>query len=91
LALEKIVEKKTVGSKGEIIPSKRLREKLELRPGALIEIRLEGRSLIVKPILDPLEELDGVLETGLSHRELKRIAELQVAKEAATKIAQQEG
>lgn len=85
--MEKIVERKTVGSKGEIIPSKRLREKLELKPGGLIEIKLEGQSLIVKPILDPLQELDGVLETGLSHRELKRIAELQVAKEAADKIA----
>ncbi|MEM3381223.1 MAG: AbrB/MazE/SpoVT family DNA-binding domain-containing protein [Candidatus Bathyarchaeia archaeon] len=77
------MERKNVGSKGEIIPPKRLREKIGLRPGSPIEIRLEGRSLIVKPILDPLEELDGILETELSNRELKRIAELQVLKEAA--------
>jgi len=89
--LEKIVERKNVGSKGEIIPSKRLRERLELKPGALIEIKLEGRSLVVKPILDPLQELDGVLETELSPRELKRMAELQVTKEAAAKIGRREG
>lgn len=88
--LEKMAERKKVGSKGEIIPSKRLRQKLELKPGALVEIRVEGQSLIVKPVMDPLEELDGVLETDLPIKELKRMAELQVTKEAAVKIALRE-
>ncbi len=80
--MEKTVERKTVGSKGEILPSKKLRDTLELKPGALVELEVEGQSLIVKPISDPLEELDGVLETELSVKELKKIAEFQVAKEA---------
>ena len=88
--MEKIIERKILGSKGEIIPSKRLRERLELKPGAPIEIEVKGQALVVKPISDPLEELDGVLETGLSAKELKRMAELQVMKEATIKVTRRE-
>lgn len=69
---------------------KRLRERLELKPGAPIEIEVKGQALVVKPISDPLEELDGVLETGLSAKELKRMAELQVMKEATIKVTRRE-
>jgi len=85
--LEKIVERKIVGSKGEILPSKKLREVLRLKPGSLVEIKLEDRSLVVEPVMDPLEELDGVLEIDVAIRELKRMAEVQVMKETVAKIS----
>jgi len=84
--LEKIIERKIVGSKGEILPSKKLREVLRLKPGSLVEIKLEDRSLVVEPVMDPLEELDGILETDVSIKELKRMAEGQVVKDAVAKI-----
>lgn len=86
--MEKIVERKTVGSKGEILPSKRLRKVLQLRPGSLVEIKVEDRSLVVEPIPDPLEELDGILETDVSIKKLKRMAEVQVTKETVAKTSQ---
>jgi len=89
--LEKIVERKIVGSKGEILPSKKLREVLQLRPGSLVEIKLEDRSLVVEPVKDPLEELDGVLEMDVSIKELKRMAEAQMMKEAVAKTSQRRG
>lgn len=89
--LEKIVERKIVGSKGEILPSKKLREVLQLRPGSLVEIKLEDRSLVVEPVKDPLEELDGVLEMDASIKELKRMAEAQMMKEAVAKTSQRRG
>ena len=81
-----LVERKKMGSKGEILPSKKLREKVGLKPGTLIEIRAEKEALIVKPVPDPLEELNGILDTDLSIKELKGIAEQQIVKEAARKI-----
>jgi AbrB family looped-hinge helix DNA binding protein len=81
-----LVERKHVGSKGEILPSKRLREKVGLKAGDPIEIRAEGDSLIIKPAPDPLEELDGVLDIDLAIKDLKKIAERQIVKEAAEKI-----
>jgi len=89
--LERIVERKIVGSKGEILPSKKLREVLQLRPGSLVEIKLEDRSLVVEPVKDPLEELDGVLEMDASIKELKRMAEAQMMKEAVAKTSQRRG
>jgi len=85
------VERKIVGSKGEILPSKKLREVLQLRPGSLVEIKLEDRSLVVEPVKDPLEELDGVLEMDVSIKELKRMAEAQMMKEAVAKTSQRRG
>jgi len=81
-----LIERKRMGSKGEILPSKKLREKVGLKPGAPIEIRAEGAALIVRPAPDPLEELNGILDTDLPIKELKRIAEQQITKEAARKI-----
>lgn len=81
-----LIERKNVGSKGEILPSKRLRERVGLEAGAPIEIKAEGGTLVVKPIPDPLQELSGILDTDLTSKELKKIAELQVVKEAAEKV-----
>jgi AbrB family looped-hinge helix DNA binding protein len=38
-----------VGSKGEIFPSKEIREKLGLRPGTKVDLQVEDSRLIVKP------------------------------------------
>ncbi|MBE0513041.1 AbrB/MazE/SpoVT family DNA-binding domain-containing protein [Candidatus Bathyarchaeota archaeon] len=81
-----LVERKNVGSKGEILPSKRLREKVGLKAGDPIEIKAKGGTLIVKPAPDPLQELNGILDIDLTIKDLKKIAERQVVKEAAEKI-----
>lgn len=75
-----------MGSKGEILPSKRLREKVGLKAGAPIEIKAERDILVVKPAPDPLQELNGILDTDLTIKDLKKITERQVVKEAAEKI-----
>jgi AbrB family looped-hinge helix DNA binding protein len=81
-----LVERKNVGSKGEILPSKKLREKVGLKAGDPIEIEAKGDALIVKPAPDPLQELNGILDIDLTIKDLKKIAERQVVKEAAEKI-----
>lgn len=81
-----LVERKKVGSKGEILPSKKLREKVGLKAGDPIEIKAEGDTLIVKPAPDPLQELNGILDIDLTIKDLKKIAERQIVKEAAEKI-----
>ncbi|MFQ5950988.1 MAG: AbrB/MazE/SpoVT family DNA-binding domain-containing protein [Candidatus Geothermarchaeales archaeon] len=77
-----LVERKRVGSKGEILPSKNLREKLGLEAGRQIEIKAEGDTLIVKATPDPIKELDGILDTDLTPKELKKLAERQILKGA---------
>ncbi len=81
-----LVERKNVGSKGEVLPSKRLRERVGLKPGDPIEIRAEGGAIIVRPAPDPLEGLNGVLDTTLTIGELKRLAEGRMVEEAVEKI-----
>jgi bifunctional DNA-binding transcriptional regulator/antitoxin component of YhaV-PrlF toxin-antitoxin module len=83
-----LVERKNVGSKGEILPSKRLREKVGLKAGDPIEIKVKGDTLIVRAAPDPLKELNGILDIDLTIKDLKKIAERQVVKEACKKIVQ---
>ena len=80
-----LVERKNVGSKGEILPSKKLREKVGLKAGDPIEIKAKGDTIIVKPAPDPLQELNGILDTDLTIKDLEKIAERQIVKEAAEK------
>ena len=44
------IAEKQVGSKGEIFPPKEIREKLGLRPGVKINLKVEDSKLIVRPI-----------------------------------------
>ena len=44
------MQKGKVGSKGEIFPPKEIREKLGLRPGTVIDIKVEDDRLIVRPV-----------------------------------------
>ncbi|MDG6923009.1 MAG: AbrB/MazE/SpoVT family DNA-binding domain-containing protein [Nitrososphaerota archaeon] len=44
------MQKTKVGSKGEIFPPKEIREKLGLRPGTEIDMKVEDDKLIVQPI-----------------------------------------
>ncbi len=44
------LQKTKVGSKGEIFPPKEIREKLGLRPGTEIDMKVEDDKLIVQPI-----------------------------------------
>ncbi|MCK4474737.1 AbrB/MazE/SpoVT family DNA-binding domain-containing protein [Candidatus Bathyarchaeota archaeon] len=80
-----LVERKNVGSRGEILPSKKLREKVGLKAGDPIEIKVKGDTIIVKPAPDPLQELNGILDIDLTIKDLKKIAERQIVKEAAEK------
>lgn len=72
-----LIERKNVGSKGEILPSKKLREKVGLKAGDSIEIKAKGDALIIKPAPDPLQELNGILDIDLTIKDLKKIAERQ--------------
>lgn len=45
------MQKGKIGSKGEIFPPKEIREKLGLRPGTEIDIKVEDRKLVVQPVL----------------------------------------
>jgi bifunctional DNA-binding transcriptional regulator/antitoxin component of YhaV-PrlF toxin-antitoxin module len=81
-----LVERKNVGSKGEILPSKKLREKVGLKAGDPIEIKAKGNTIIVKSAPDPIQELNGILDVDLTIKDLKKIAERQAVKEAAEKI-----
>ncbi len=44
------MQKSKIGSKGEIFPPKEIREKLGLRPGVEIDLKVEDSKLIVRPI-----------------------------------------
>ena len=44
------MQKSKIGSKGEIFPPKEIREKLGLRPGMEIDLKVEDSKLIVRPI-----------------------------------------
>lgn len=44
------MKKSKIGSKGEIFPPKEIREKLGLRPGMEIDLKVEDSKLIVRPI-----------------------------------------
>jgi AbrB family looped-hinge helix DNA binding protein len=81
-----LTERKKVGSKGEILPSKKLREKVGLKAGDPIEIKAEGNTIIINPAPDPLQELNGILDIDIAIKDLKKIAERQIVKEAAEKI-----
>jgi AbrB family looped-hinge helix DNA binding protein len=51
---------------GRVIIPKRVREKLGLKPGAVLEVQEQGGDLLLKPVLDEprLLERDGVLVFG---------------------------
>jgi bifunctional DNA-binding transcriptional regulator/antitoxin component of YhaV-PrlF toxin-antitoxin module len=44
------MQKSRVGSKGEIFPPKKIRDKLGLRPKTEITYKIEGTKLIVEPV-----------------------------------------
>ncbi len=44
------LQKTKIGSKGEIFPPKKIREKLGLLPGTEIDMKVEDDKLIVQPI-----------------------------------------
>lgn len=71
-----------IGSKGELFLPKKLREELELSPGSKVEVRVEGDSLVIKPIPSLKEVLSqpSLVEVSLEEfhefrKELSRRAE----------------
>jgi len=51
-----VISESRVGSKGELFPSKEIREKLGLRPHTKVIYRVEDGKLIIEPV-PSLEEL----------------------------------
>jgi antitoxin PrlF len=58
----------TVSEKGQVTIPKRLRERLGIRPGALLEFEERDGSLVARKVVpgDAFEELYGSLELGMS-------------------------
>ena len=50
------LQKRKVGSKGEIFPPKDIREKLGLRPGREIDLKVDGDKLVVQ-VLPKVREI----------------------------------
>ncbi|MGH7722296.1 MAG: AbrB/MazE/SpoVT family DNA-binding domain-containing protein [Candidatus Dormibacteria bacterium] len=55
--------KATVSEKGQVTIPKRLRERLGIRPGAVLEFRDEGASLVATKVVerDPVDAVYGIL------------------------------
>jgi len=77
----------TISTKGQVVLPSRLREKLGLRPGDALEVKLEGESIVLRPrrkrrrkariIKDPITGLP-VVTAGpgapiLTHKQIKEM------------------
>ena len=64
--------KSRLGERGQVVIPKAIRDRMGLRGGQLLEIREERGQLIVtkSPDDDALDELYGILDTGLTTDEM---------------------
>jgi AbrB family looped-hinge helix DNA binding protein len=64
--------KSRLGERGQITIPKRLRERLGLRQGQLLEIREQRGELVVTKSFenDPIDAVWGILDTGMSTDEM---------------------
>ena len=69
-----------VGSKNELYPPKKVREKLGLKPGQKVKFRVEGDRLVVErvPSLEDLLGQEPIVKTTLEEhlRERRRLSRL---------------
>jgi AbrB family looped-hinge helix DNA binding protein len=49
-----------ISSKGQIVLPKEVRESLKLRPGELVEVRVEKNVAVIVPIRKPSESMRGI-------------------------------
>ncbi len=70
----------SVGSKNELYPPKKIREKLGLKPGQKVKFRVEGDRLVVErvPSLEELLEQEPLVKITLEEhlRERRRLSRL---------------
>ncbi len=69
--MDEIVSESRVGSKGELFPSKEIREKLGLNPRTRVIYRVENGRLIVEPIPSLDELLSQPPELEVTQEELE--------------------
>ncbi len=78
------METARTSSKGQIVIPKEIRDKVGLKPGSLVEVRLANKHIEIVPLpVDPIDALRGTLKTRKSlanqlinehHREVKHDA-----------------
>ena len=66
-----VTDKGKVGSKGELFPSKKIRQALGLKRNQKVKYSVINGKLIVEPILDPLELLNQPPKVKISWKEFK--------------------
>ena len=66
--------KATVQDRGQVTIPKRLRERLGLKPGAVLDFREEHGRLVAEKVesLDPLDQIYGLAGTGRSTDDLMK-------------------
>jgi AbrB family looped-hinge helix DNA binding protein len=58
-----------IGARGEVVIPKALRERAGLKPGVLVEFRLDGRSVSVAALAEPSRGLSGrFAQSGMAAR-----------------------
>ena len=72
--MKDIVTESKVGSKGELFPSKEIREKLGLKPNTKVIYRVRDGVLIVEPIpkLEDILEEPSVIDVSLEELQRER-------------------
>lgn len=65
----------TVSEKGQITIPKRLRDELAIAPGQAVEVERDGKRLVISKVVarDPLEEVTGIIDLGMSVVEFMRL------------------
>jgi AbrB family looped-hinge helix DNA binding protein len=65
----------TVSEKGQITIPKRLRDELAIAPGQAVEVERDGKRLVISKVVarDPLEEVTGIIDLGMSVDEFMRL------------------
>ncbi len=72
--------KTKVSSKGQVVIPKEVRDRLGIKPGTILEVRIEGRRIVLEPALEPP---DIFVELGEKSEEILR--ELKVESEERIK------
>lgn len=76
-----------VKKKFNVTIPKRLRKKLEIKVGQLVNVSLRNDTIVLKPLpYDPAEKLQELIGS-LDLKRIKRQAEKQIIKEAKTSLA----
>jgi len=71
------MNKRKVGSKGELFPPKDIMEKLGLRPGSIVSYGIEGNKLIVETVPTLEKAFSKSKSIKITLNEFKRLRKIQ--------------